>query len=75
MKLSEYLSEKGLSAIEFASNSGLSVPAVYKLTSATGSKRPEASTIEKVEKATNGLVSAYDLLGISPTKPKKRKDH
>lgn len=64
MKLKEYLSQQNQSAASFAAQHGFSRSTFYKWF--YGLRQPRLENMEKIEAATNGLVTAQDFL--SPTK-------
>lgn len=69
MKLRTYLEEKNIKAREFATNVGLSLPAVYKYLN--GERTPDKETMPRIVAATSGQVTANDFYDIpQPDSPK-----
>jgi transcriptional regulator with XRE-family HTH domain len=65
MKLSDYLSANGLTLAAFAAKSGLSVPTVSRLR--RGLNRPDWKTLDAINEATDGQVTANDFYGQTNT--------
>lgn len=65
MKLSDYLSANGLTLAAFAAKSGLSVPTVSRLR--RGLNRPDWKTLDAINEATDGQVTANDFCATDDT--------
>lgn len=59
MKLCDYLSANGMTLAAFAAKSGLSVPTVSRLR--RGLNRPDWKTLDAINEATGGQVTANDF--------------
>ena len=64
MQLGEYLRKNNISPQDFAPTIGVKWPAVYRYIS--GARVPAKSTMQEIFKATGGLVTPNDILGIPP---------
>lgn len=64
MLLETYLAERKIKAAQFAV--GLRVPASTITRAMKGQRKPGLELLEKISKATNGLVRAEDFFGIQP---------
>jgi transcriptional regulator with XRE-family HTH domain len=60
MKLTQYLSEKDLSAPAFAERAGLDASTIWRIV--TGRVQPDLSTIAKICAAADGAVTPNDFL-------------
>lgn len=68
MKLSDYLSANGLTLAAFAAKSGLSVPTVSRLR--RGLNRPDWKTLDAINEATDGQVTANDFYAQTDDAPR-----
>ena len=59
-----FMTERGLTQEDFAKSSGLSRSYIAEISS--GSKRPGRNAIDKITKATNGLVPASAWFDAAP---------
>lgn len=59
MKLSEYLTLKDLTATDFAKKAGLQVSTITRIL--RGERRPEWSTLSKIQKASGNKVRPNDF--------------
>lgn len=60
MKLSDYLTERGISVSDFATTIGVSHASVSRYVG--GTRRPEWGILGKISTATNGAVNANDFV-------------
>lgn len=72
MKLGDYLAKRKESITAFAVRSGISKATAYRIAK-TGTRNPSRDVIEKIVAASDGLVSANDLLGLATTKPRPKR--
>lgn len=65
MNLRQYLKARNIRQVDFVRSTGLSAPVVSKLCSSKYAPRASVSVIRKIYEATDGAVTADDLLGLS----------
>jgi predicted transcriptional regulator len=70
MKLSDYLLKHRIAAIDFAVKNRIGLTSLYRYLKG---QRPLKKIAFKLERITNGEVSAEELLAGKPTPPKKPK--
>lgn len=63
MKLADFLSETGLSVIDFAGRIGVTRQALHRYIS--GERRPEWDVLLRISKETDGKVTPNDFLGVA----------
>lgn len=67
MKLSDYLTDRGMTVAEFATRVGVTPEAVRMWNS--GNRQPNSSTMRKILKATGGRVQPNDFFELPVVPP------
>ena len=70
MNLRDWRLARGISVDDLSARSGIPVPTLYCYEN--GSRRPRTDAAKRIEAATNGAVTAAELLGLDTVVPKRK---